>query len=559
MSTPPRRLVIHFNLHRTIVPSDLDGTGQGGEDVLPFSTDLALKSDLVSRCWGTVEPASGDWVLATTEVTDVRPAQDLISYKEYLQQLHPISETQARFTNEENLLLQRNKILNFVEKGSGPGQKLKTSLDQLAKCLIFPKAVGKAYGVEKNIIFADDKEATWNAKVGSSVVGGKPENPELVAQQIARYGRFVIVPGFFALIQTLVKQKREFGIVLHSFSDPLLDMAIEEINAFCDGYHPCFNGQNKTKKPLLNGEKGNPDLRITPLDIGRFNRAKMSLEFEGRPEQGYPWPGEDVPLVFDSVKFSGVAEMYAGLLHNVCLGKPPSDAVPPPPIPTNTEEGDAAVAEEDVEPLPAPKPPTCGMSIIAVREDFESWSRSGFEYKNGKHFLLDSGDSSVQQIWFDGCCSCTEDEEDGEGPVVPLKGVRDLEVNNSLSVIEVVGGQQRGFVELYGAMTMGVSLRQMLLNPQYFVEKVQECERGFEKRIAESRAEKNAPEESSSDQDALLRDMDADTKSYLYKHVIPGLLPALETCCHVRPSDPLEFLAFYLMRHGEGYEKTLHN
>ena len=39
--------------------------------------------------------------------------------------------------------------------------------------------------------------------------------------------------------------------------------------------------------------------------------------------------------------------------------------------------------------------------------------------------------------------------------------------------------------------------------------------------------------------------------------VIPTLFPALEQCCRLRPKDPMEYLAFYLMRHADGYNKTL--
>merc|ERR1712136_327807 len=46
-------------------------------------------------------------------------------------------------------------------------------------------------------------------------------------------------------------------------------------------------------------------------------------------------------------------------------------------------------------------------------------------------------------------------------------------------------------------------------------------------------------------------------KEYLYRTVIPALLPALEQCQRIRPPDPIEFIAFYMLRHPQGYNKTI--
>jgi protein dpy-30 len=46
-------------------------------------------------------------------------------------------------------------------------------------------------------------------------------------------------------------------------------------------------------------------------------------------------------------------------------------------------------------------------------------------------------------------------------------------------------------------------------------------------------------------------------KDYLYRTIIPALVPALEACQRDRPADPIEFIAFYMLRHPKQYSKAL--
>lgn len=46
-------------------------------------------------------------------------------------------------------------------------------------------------------------------------------------------------------------------------------------------------------------------------------------------------------------------------------------------------------------------------------------------------------------------------------------------------------------------------------------------------------------------------------KEYLTRVIYPALFPALEQTKSIRPKDPIEFLAFYMMRHADGYNKTI--
>lgn len=74
-------------------------------------------------------------------------------------------------------------------------------------------------------------------------------------------GKYFLIPGFFRLMSSLKKAKREFAIVLRSFGTELADV-IREMNAFCAGEHPCFNGRNNTPLMKFDGSKNNKNFKV---------------------------------------------------------------------------------------------------------------------------------------------------------------------------------------------------------------------------------------------------------------------------------------------------------
>merc|ERR1712083_737160 len=81
---------------------------------------------------------------------------------------------------------------------------------------------------------------------------------------------------------------------------------------------------------------------------------------------------------------------------------------------------------------------------------------------------------------------------------------------------------------------------------------LQECEDKMSAKILEARRQEPASQDALDGGAAALP-----PKEYLYKNVIPALLPALEACQRDRPADPIEFIAFYMLRHPKRYSKTL--
>ncbi|CAD7945791.1 unnamed protein product [Amoebophrya sp. A120] len=487
-----RRLVLHFNLPRTLLVGDPDGKGNAEERII--TTELALKTALADQAWGIVEDE--EFVLSHPDVQVERPSDEMYSYTEFLTMKFPI-QGQSKFTQDENRQLHEQMILEFVK--TGPGAKLRASFDQMVKAIAFPKPLAKALNMAVPIL---DETSSEDCKY----------QPDKGKENLTRFGRYIFVPAFFTLIQTLTKEKRDFSIVFHSMSADVLDEAVLEMNAYANGEHPCFNGQNKTKKALFNGEKGSKDLRVQPMDRGVLARRAMTLEFQQRPQQ-LPKPGEDFPLMFEPTVLKKGAAIYSGLVHRVC-----------------TESGCAAILHD--------------------QEYWVSDKKNG-----GKLFFVDTGDSleDVQQIFFDGSVSAKDPS---------ALRMQDVVTN------EAFDHSSETFNNVYVHYVEDV--RQLVLNPLYFVEQVAACESQFEKFVEKSRAKLTAStlhplldllKEGGAglDEQALLKKALADkgAKDYLYATVIPVLFGGLEQVAKFRPDDPCEFLAFYLMRHANGYNRTL--
>jgi len=538
---PPagRRLVIHLNVPNTLYIGDcVDGLEHNKQ--ISTADGILKRLFCSTRTFGTVNAETQEWVAVFTvfnQTATDEPSEDLISYTDYLDRAFPVDSG----VSGENAGIQEEKIRDFFKSGQ-PGAKYKSSFEgTFVKPITLPKPVGKAFQVDKNIVL-DDREVAYDASKGA-------------VNNLVRLGRFQIVLGFFLLLQTLIKAKREFCVVVHAFSEQTLNQVLEELNAFAEGNHPCFNGQNKTKKACYNGTvKGAPDLRITPAEIGKVKRA-------GSGESG------SVSFSFGNgdLTVKDPASIYATVVHKLAVGRPLGGAEPPEEtdeaaLVTAAEEAKAELGEnaspgelEDAERNVKLQPPPGMMAVLGVLQDFDYWNMRGCSESNSKVFVVDSGDTEIQQIYFDGC----------EGSVCPVEAVRNAPVT-SVEELEA------------GGMYVPVSTEELVTDPQYFLTKVAECEVKFEERLQKQRTAARKAKESKEvgggleellggvvekthtrDGSKLLADLD--TKEYLYETVLPALMPALQQCTRYRPEDPLEFIAFHLMRHGNGYNKTLFN
>jgi len=335
-----------------------------------------------------------------------------------------------------------------------------------------------------------------------------PEDPAVDDQRnILRYGRYQIIPAFFNLIIQLTKDRRRFSIVFRTYNADQLPAVQRELRLLCDGKHPAYSGQNKTQKPPpMNGEKLSRDMRLSDENIGRMNRMSGRFEFSNRAANAAPAEpilGDDglpVPVAFEPTvyEFPPYHKAHEGLMYHIL-----------------------------------DKANTC-----AIVDDCDYWKAKDRVAEAGKLLLVNHGggyaETKVQHIFFDGhiqkdnaCC---------------------------VDVRDVVNGQPLSFAEADDAYMHRVDFFKACIESDYFIKALKTCEMKMSQKILDSRcvademvAKGEKPEELST----------LPPKEYLYRTVMPALLPALEACQRDRPADPIEFISFYLLRHTQQYSKTL--
>jgi len=335
-----------------------------------------------------------------------------------------------------------------------------------------------------------------------------PEDPAADDQRnILRYGRYQIIPAFFNLVIQLTRDRRRFSLCFRTYNADQLPPVQRELKLLCDGKHPAYSGQNKTQKPPpMNGDKQSRDMRLAAEDIGRMNRMSGRFEFSNRAASSTaaePVMGEDglpIPVAFEPTvyEFPPYHKAYQGLQSHILEG-------------SNT---------------------------CAIVDDYDFWKEKDCKAAAGKLLLVNHGggvaETKVQHIFFDGHI------QKGDAYCVDVR--------------DVVNGDPLAFKEADDVYMHRVDFYQACLDGDYFIKALKTCETNMSKRILESRrvaVEKAALQE----RPELLKELPP--KEYLYRTVIPALLPALEACQRDRPADPLEFIAFYMLRHTQQYSKTL--
>lgn len=81
--------------------------------------------------------------------------------------------------------------------------------------------------------------------------GSNSEALQLPAQLGAGYWR--LAPSFLSLLFSLSRARRSFRLVFHT-RNPIgsaeMEALLREFNLLCDGKHPAFDGQNRTKQVM---------------------------------------------------------------------------------------------------------------------------------------------------------------------------------------------------------------------------------------------------------------------------------------------------------------------
>ena len=124
----------------------------------------------------------------------------------------------------------------------------------------------------------------------------------------------------------LKKKYRDFAIIFRSFGKDL-EKVVSEWNRFCDGTHPCYNGQHNQQQAKFDGSKNNKNKNfiITPMKTGILYRKSKHIDEavlvlgtmkrisnpKGDMQQQYQERGEDVKI------YKGKNNIHLAIMENL--------------------------------------------------------------------------------------------------------------------------------------------------------------------------------------------------------------------------------------------------
>ncbi|EGR28967.1 hypothetical protein IMG5_165630 [Ichthyophthirius multifiliis] len=499
---PNKKLILHFDINRTILL---------GDKVKGVSKDEHLHQILAGYSWGRLEQKDEkspvQWKLYHPHYSIQQPEKDMLSYKlnikkkihlkinrQYAETVYPL-KTKEEEQNHENLIKnndfmiqnRNNLYLNFVKTGM-PGIKLKPEYDRIIKSVTLPKT----------------------AKLQEEDQGGQfsqqafQHNDEEKIIDLLSDGRYFIIPSFFRTMINLKKQKREFAIIFRTFGEDINDV-VKELNSFCAGEHPCFNGRNGTVLVKFDGSKNNKNYKIKNSHLGSFYRPQDNVEectlILGTSKKLQPGI-TDLEQFYQNEITKQQVKFYKGS-HQIY---------------TITQE----LLKE-----------SCAIAII---DDWYNWNKNGEKYNFSKTLFIDQTDYLTQHIFFDD--NITEDDQCIVDTIDAVKGTR-IPIKKSINKYLV-----------------RVNMLDVLKDPDFFLKSIELCEKQRAEEI--ERIEKQIPfpivsfEDSQHEQQYKKSEFEQmqelDDTNYLRRAIVPLLLPALKLCDQERPEDPISLIALYCLK-----------
>lgn len=168
----------------------------------------------------------------------------------------------------------------------------------------------------------------------------------------------------------------------------------------------------------------------------------------------------------------------------------------------------------------------CG---YAIQDDYSFWAAKKEAADAGKLLLIDDADYDSQHIFFD----------DNIGSGDSIVDVRDL-----------ITGETIPFKRAINKFIVQVEPDKAILENDYFLKKIEECERRRTEEIENMEkgimSQEGTIEVKKVDEWAMLQQLDSN--EYLSKTVLPVIYQGLKEIDIERPKDPIKSFAFFLLK-----------
>lgn len=345
------KLILHFDINRTII---LKNSLQGD------SMDKEVISYLCTMIWGKYDKNLTKFSIEYDKLSLERPRDDLDSLSNYIKKLYPEGydvENSSNLSPEERkeLTLQAEKLRTEKEKEFfkklSKDPKFYSTINEIFEKIKVPKAV------------VDEIKNNINTK----------KYPKIF-DSIYKEGYYFTFLSLFRTMIELQKQKRDFSILFRTFGNDSFSI-LSEFNAFCEGKHPLFSGENPDyPKHYFDGTHGSLDYRINTQNIGRFFRQNEK--------------NENIFLIFTSDIIDEFTERNCNI-YNLYKEELLQKKI-------NIIQGGKNIYKYLLDKL------NKGIfNSFLFMDDYFAWAEKGRNREFGKIFFINPYDYNMHQIFFD--------------------------------------------------------------------------------------------------------------------------------------------------------------
>ena len=412
------------------------------------------------------------------------------------------------------------ETLDKFLKTKGTPQSIKSDVDKCNKAMLQPPFL---------------QELLKKSIEGETL--GDPETEETIKslEKVYVENYLSLFPSVFKLISNMKKSGKDFAILLHTFTNDASKMTTE-LNHYFKGSHPLYSGKNGTSQFKLRSEKGKfADFEdLSTARIFRFSSEKNDAYFA----LGARLPAESAKTFKEKIKKVDVSDDKQALQttnshvkkndirneirnldHDHFFEHSETKAI----VKVYKTFDDIFIAQS--ESLKQ------NMAMI-VHQDFSFWNSSKSS-KNGKIVFTDSSEQNVLQLFFDD--RITEDEE---------------------SIVSFWDISDKAFIppeKLFNSNCFKVDPVEAMRDPDYFIKLVNKAIETKKKNeeLLKTEKEEALLNEINRKREAWNELQSCPTSEYLRRTIMPLLLPALELVEEQRPSDPLVFIAEFMMKNRE--------
>ncbi|KAL8441830.1 hypothetical protein Emag_006875 [Eimeria magna] len=589
-------LILHVDVENIMVSSfryAKEAASAATGDLVDVSARKLASHILAESVCGTIDPDSGEW----------KPS----------------------FGSEVKRKMQLVRGPNVTADAEAAASALHNGHKSLLRRMMLPPTVCLALGCESpdtNKVIGSGCTAAEPPPKGAE--GAPAASDEEMGREIRdeagqlpqqlKDGFWRLTPTFLSLLFSLARSRRAFRLVLHTrrpLESPEFRALLYEFNLLCDGKHPAFDGENRTKQVFLNGNHGSPDLRILKEAVGVLQMPQRG-PLEREADQGCNFDPAPRLLFRKSGRcYKGPQEIYAGLMYQelddsraICISHECVD--PKQSLGAAVAGGDETQSSDTLRSSSAADLPDEGSSTFAFENELSKTSRFEphvtcplFVWVDGQdltHFHVCLSSSGILTLLNGVTCIPTliPVDVETERPLALETGrwgnsdeeaklrkqiLPSLQLSASISGSLDVGAVASKIAPsqwdcltnpdcLVAALTVCEEHRLKLATAihMHTGDQVEACKKAAlesKKQILSELSESRLGPVEISDSSAKPTCMEDDTGlshssdvAYLMKHIVPVLYPALEETIRDRPENPLASIAFYLLRNSGGYSRS---